>query len=525
MHLRSKHPSSLSSRREVAASGPNPVPVLLRPRRQLPKLAAAAPSSSDSSTRVASASLKSKSNNKSKSPVKEDDYNAQQIQVLEGLEPVRKRPGMYIGSTGTRGLHHLVYEVLDNAIDEVQGGHADRIAVDMDIGSGPISCHSRIPQVQGGHADRIAVDMDIGSGWVTITDNGRGIPTDLHPRTGKSALETVLTVLHAGGKFGGDDSGYKVSGGLHGVGVSVVNALSESLEIKVWRNGRQYAQTYSRGLPLSDLEETELPPNVAHLSSTQVRFNYDRDIFSPTAHFDPDTIRSRLRELAFLNSAATILASKNGQTLHTPLSALNNGNGKAEVAPLASTSSASNGHAVASTRDPSAFSFEAAMTIDRVEVEISLQWCSDAFSDTLIGFANSIRTVDGGTHMEGLRAALTRVVNNLARTQKLTKEGDPALIGDHIREGLGGVISVKVPDPEFEGQTKTRLGNPEVRKIVESAVTQAVGEWLESHPKALSEIVAKATLAAKAADAAKRARELANLQTAQAKTERRQRSS
>jgi len=414
---------------------------------------------------------------------------------------------MYIGSTGQRGLHHLVYEVLDNAIDEVQAGHAAHIEV----------------------------DMDLGSGWVTISDDGRGIPTGLHPRTGKSALETVLTVLHAGGKFGGDSSGYKVSGGLHGVGISVVNALSEQLEVKVWRAGRMYQQRYSRGAPLSPLQESAAEGEEAEKKGTQVRFLYDPTIFSSSATFDPDIIRSRLRELAFLNSGATIRfrAHKGGQDLPGAPSS----SGGSSAAPPVKGRGPKSGAAAAGGLGPGAssgswqvFHYQGGIreyvlwlnegkealcepvfftrSAEGVTVEVALQWCADSFNDTLIGFANSIRTVDGGTHLEGLRAALTRTLNSIVKRQKLMKEGEGSLAGEHIREGLSGIVSVKVPNPEFEGQTKTRLGNPEVRKIVDSAVAEELGVWLETHPQALSAILAKALQAAKAAEAAKKAREL-----------------
>jgi len=636
-----------------------------------------------------------------------DPYDASSIQVLEGLEPVRKRPGMYIGSTGQRGLHHLLYEVLDNAIDEVQGGHASVIDV----------------------------DLDVDEGWVTITDDGRGIPTSVHPRTGKSALETVLTVLHAGGKFGGESSGYSVSGGLHGVGVSVVNALSQYLEVKVWRNGIEYYQCFSQGAPLMAMREAALPEEYVSWRGTQIRFLYDSTIFNSGATFDAEVIRLRLRELAFLNASACILyrprssgksrkASKtppvipappfdattsangkaafngsgsdhragngNGTTLFEGSSSLacmcpwrpgqplpetalehktsrggtlgvgspttlntqrvegataslaDTGNedggleggslkegkgeqggaegaeGKEEKASssssgvsvgdageesgiregetvegsLASTSSrvgqssvgdavgagvnrngstrgakgrrnaASSsssskvrglavadvhGNGVGEGRGGLAGSMESMDGVvvadgwqvyhyrgglqefvawmnqaktalhapiyltkitDGVFVEVVLQWCSDAFSDTLVGFANSIRTIDGGTHMDGLKTALTRTINNLGKRFKVVKENDPPLQGDHIREGLSAIVSVKVPNPEFEGQTKTRLGNPEVRKIVDGAVNQLVAEWLETNPAALNAIVSKALMAARAADAAKKAREL-----------------
>ena len=391
-------------------------------------------------------------------------------QVLEGLDPVRKRPGMYIGSTGPRGLHHLVYEILDNAIDEVQAGEATNVEV----------------------------SVDTGTGWVTISDDGRGIPVDVHPSTGKSSLETVLTVLHAGGKFGGEGSGYSVSGGLHGVGISVVNALSESLRVTVWRDGKAHSQSYERGKPLTELKATPLPPAEASKRGTRVSFRYDPIIFSSGVVFDPDTLRARLREVAFLNSSATIkfrAAPADVETAPWEIFAFSGGL-KEYVTWL--------------NRDKEALHAPIYVnrTISGVVVEVGLQWCADAFSDTLVGFVNSVKTVDGGTHMDGLKAALTRTINGLARKAKALKEGDPSLPGDHVREGLGAVVSVKVRNPEFEGQTKTRLGNPEVRKLVDSVVAEELSAALELDSAAFSAILSKGMQAFRAAEAAKKAREL-----------------
>ncbi|DBA95548.1 TPA: hypothetical protein ACH3X3_013403 [Trebouxia sp. C0006] len=432
------------------------------------------------------------------------DYEAGQIQVLEGLDPVRKRPGMYIGSTGQRGLHHLVTEILDNAIDEVQAGHAKNV--------------------------QVAVDLQ--TGWVSITDDGRGIPAETHPSTGKSCIETVLTVLHAGGKFGGSNSGYSVSGGLHGVGISVVNALSEALEITVWRNKKQYKQSFQRGAATSELKETSLKGADAKKTGTKVRFLYDKTIFTSGVTFDPDTIASRLRELAFLNNAATIRfkANKQSRAAAGALSSGSHTNGASAAARSSDSSDSDNEDVDESDDGWQVFHYSAGLLeyvkwlnsdkqafhepivvsreVDGVKVEVALQWCSDAFSDTLLGFVNSIKTIDGGTHMDGFKAALTRTVNALGRKTKALKEGDPNLSGDHIREGLGAIVSVKVPEPEFEGQTKTRLGNPEVRKIVEGTVSQDVGEVLEMEPAMLNSILGKALAAQRAAEAAKKAREL-----------------
>ncbi|CAN4096936.1 unnamed protein product [Withania somnifera] len=396
-------------------------------------------------------------------------YGSEQIQVLEGLDPVRKRPGMYIGSTGPRGLHHLVYEILDNAVDEAQAGFATKIDVLL-------------------HNDNS----------VSITDNGRGIPTELHPVTKKSSLETVLTVLHAGGKFGGSSSGYSVSGGLHGVGLSVVNALSEVLEVTIWRDGKQFQQKYSRGKPVTTLLCQELPVEMKDRQGTAIRFWPDKEVFTTEIQFDYNTIGGRIRELAFLNPELTIVFKKDDidpeKIQHTEyfyagglveyVTWLN-----ADKKPL---------------HDVLGFRKEA----DGITIDVALQWCLDAYSDTMLGYANSIRTIDGGTHIDGVKAALTRTLNNLGKKSKTIKEKDINLSGEHVREGLTCVISVKVPNPEFEGQTKTRLGNPEVRKLVDQSVQEYLTEYLELHPDVLDSILSKSLNALKAALAAKRAREL-----------------
>ncbi|KAL1548764.1 DNA topoisomerase (ATP-hydrolyzing) [Salvia divinorum] len=397
------------------------------------------------------------------------EYGSDQIQVLEGLDPVRKRPGMYIGSTGSRGLHHLVYEILDNAIDEAQAGFASKIDVIL-----------------------------LADNSVCITDNGRGIPTDMHPATKKSALETVLTVLHAGGKFGGASSGYSVSGGLHGVGLSVVNALSEALEVTVWRNGKEYKQKYCCGKPVAKLISRELPDNMKDHQGTRIHFWPDKEVFTTGIEFDYNTISSRIRELAFLNPEVTISLEKQDvdpeKTLHNVYSYAG---GLIEYVKWLNTDKKSLHEVVGFRKE-----------IEGVSIDIALQWCSDSYSDTLLGYANSIRTVDGGTHIDGVKASLTRTLNNLAKKSKVIKEKDITLSGEHVREGLTCVISVKVPNPEFEGQTKTRLGNPEVRKIVDQSILDYLTEYLELHPDVLDAIISKSLNALKAALAAKRAREL-----------------
>jgi len=397
-------------------------------------------------------------------------YGAEQIQVLEGLEPVRKRPGMYIGTTGPRGLHHLVYEVVDNAVDEALAGHCDAILVVI-------------------HAD----------GSASVTDNGRGIPTDIHPRTGRSALETVLTVLHAGGKFGA--GGYKVSGGLHGVGVSVVNALSEWVEVVVHRQGQEHFQRFERGTPIGTL--TAKPAEDSERTGTMVRFLPDREIFSIGIEFDYQTLSGRLRELAYLNGGVRIVFRDERQ---------------------ASLSSAGEPHEEVYHYQGGIREYVAYMNAEKdplhpeiiyvnsekdgVQVEAALQWCVDAYSDSILGFANNIRTVDGGTHIEGLKTVLTRTLNTFAKKRGKRKDADTNLAGENIREGLTAVLAVKVPEPEFEGQTKTKLGNTEVRGIVDTLVGESLSKYLEFNPGVIDLILEKAIQAFNAAEAARRAREL-----------------
>ncbi|MEB3117961.1 MAG: ATP-binding protein, partial [Limnothrix sp.] len=396
------------------------------------------------------------------------NYGADQIQVLEGLEPVRKRPGMYIGSTGPRGLHHLVYEVVDNSIDEALAGYCTHIEVDLNA-----------------------------NGSVTVTDDGRGIPVDIHPQTGKSALETVMTVLHAGGKFGG--GGYKVSGGLHGVGVSVVNALSEEVIVEVKRLSQRHVQRYSRGIPQGPLTSE---PSDDSQTGTRVTFLPDREIFITGTEFDYATLASRLRELAYLNAGVKITFSDHRlELLRTEQ-------------PKVETYCYEGGireYVAYINRDRLPLHEEILYVQgerDGVHVEVAMQWSIDAYTDNLFGFANNIRTVDGGTHLEGLKAVLTRTMNAIARKRNKLKDGDANLGGEHIREGLTAIISVKVPDPEFEGQTKTKLGNPEVRGIVDSLVGEVFTEYLEFRPGVADSILEKAIQAFNAAEAARRAREL-----------------
>ena len=397
-------------------------------------------------------------------------YGAEQIQVLEGLEPVRKRPGMYIGSTGPRGLHHLVYEVVDNAVDEALAGHCDAIVVVL-------------------HPD----------GSASVSDNGRGIPTDIHPRTGKSALETVLTVLHAGGKFGA--GGYKVSGGLHGVGVSVVNALSAWVEVTVHRQGQEHHQRFERGVPIGTLASK--PAADKDHTGTLVRFLPDLEIFSTGIEFDYHTLSARLRELAYLNGGVRIVFRDERPAA---LSAAGEAHEEVYFYEGGIREYVAYMNAEKEPLHPEIIHVNAEK--DGVQVEAALQWCADAYSDSILGFANNIRTVDGGTHIEGLKTVLTRTLNAFAKKRGKRKDNDANLAGENIREGLTAVLSVKVPEPEFEGQTKTKLGNTEVRGIVDSVVGEALAEYLEFNPSVIDLILEKAIQAFNAAEAARRAREL-----------------
>ncbi|MDE5070404.1 MAG: DNA topoisomerase (ATP-hydrolyzing) subunit B [Trichodesmium sp. St5_bin8] len=390
------------------------------------------------------------------------------MHVLEGLEAVRKRPGMYIGTTGPRGLHHLVYEVVDNSIDEALAGYCTHIEVDLNK-----------------------------DGSVKVTDDGRGIPVDTHSKTGKSALETVMTVLHAGGKFGG--GGYKVSGGLHGVGVSVVNALSEWVEVTVWRDQKTHIQGYERGQPTGDLKSK---PNKEKRTGTSVQFLPDQEIFSTGIQFDYNTIIGRLRELAYLNAGVKITITDNRLELvksdEPKVESYCYEGGIKEYVTYMNREKQSLHEEVIFVRGEK----------NDVQVEVALQWCVDAFSDNVLGFANNIRTIDGGTHLEGLKTVLTRTMNGIARKRNKLKDSDPNLGGENVREGLTAVISVKVPEPEFEGQTKTKLGNTEVRGIVDSLVGEVLSEYLDFNPQVADAVLDKAIQAFKAAEAARRARDL-----------------
>ena len=385
------------------------------------------------------------------------DYGADKIKVLEGLEAVRKRPAMYIGSTGPSGLHHLVYEVVDNSIDEALAGFCTEV--------------------------NVAIHID---GSVTVADNGRGIPVDQHT-SGKSAAEVVMTVLHAGGKF--DNDSYKVSGGLHGVGVSVVNALSETLDLEIWRNGQVYHQAYERGRPTKDLEIT----GTTKRRGTKVTFKPDTQVFE-TVEFSFDTLAQRLRELAFLNGGVTI-------TLDDERDGKNHkfhyeGGIVSFVMHLNKNKTAVNEKPIYMRGEK-----------DGIEAEIALQW-NDGYAEIVYSFANNINTHEGGTHLSGFRSALTRTINHYTTKNALAKDLKESITGDDIREGLTAVISVKIPRPQFEGQTKTKLGNTEVKGIVEAILNDKLGSFLEENPSVARRIVGKAIDAARAREAARKARDL-----------------
>lgn len=386
-----------------------------------------------------------------------DGYSAEQIQVLEGLEPVRKRPGMYIGGTGVEGLHHLVWELVDNGIDEALAGHATEVNV------------------------RIQSD-----GGVTVVDNGRGIPTGKHPKTGKSGVETALTILHAGGKFGG--GGYKVSGGLHGVGVSVVNALSTRLIVKVYQEGKIFEQEYAVGVPTTELKIV----GKTERNGTEITFYPDAGIFEST-EFNYETILDRLRHQAYLTKSVrtSIVDERTGDSyafyfeggIRSYVKHLNHGK---EVI------------------DEDVFYVD--KQVKDVQVELAIQY-ADSYTEAIKAFANNVFNPDGGTHLTGFRSALTRVINDYSRKSGLLKEKEENLSGEDCREGVTAVILVKLPDPQFEGQTKNKLGNPEVRGYVEQVMTEYFAYYLEEHPAIARKIIGKALLAARARKAARAARD------------------
>ncbi|HIF5260996.1 DNA topoisomerase (ATP-hydrolyzing) subunit B [Clostridioides difficile] len=388
------------------------------------------------------------------------EYGASQIQVLEGLEAVRKRPGMYIGSTSPRGLHHLVYEVVDNSIDEALQGYCSDIYV--------------------------SINED---GSVLVKDNGRGIPVEIHPKTGKSTLETVLTNLHAGGKFGG--GGYKVSGGLHGVGVSVVNALSKWMIAEVYLNGKIYKQTYEKGLPTSKLEVV----GESQDKGTMIQFMPDETIFDEI-EFKYETLEYRLRELSFLNKGIKIVFEdkREGQEKRKEFHYTG---GLVEYIKYLNKSRTG-------IHDDIVYIDK---KVDDCFVELAMQY-TDGYTENIYSFANNINTHEGGSHLSGFKAALTKTVNDYAKRNKFLKENDVNLLGEDIREGLTAVVSVKLPEPQFEGQTKTKLGNSFMRGIVDSVTVDELGSFLEENPSTARIIVDKALRAQRAREAAKKAREL-----------------
>ncbi len=403
---------------------------------------------------------------------KPDHYDASDIQVLEGLEAVRKRPGMYIGSTGPRGLHHLVYEVVDNAVDEALAGYCSKIEVWI-------------------HPDNS----------ITVEDNGRGIPVEKHPKEKIPTVEVVLTVLHAGGKFGGE--GYKVSGGLHGVGVSVVNALSSRVEVSVRKNGKEHAIAFSKGKTTEKLHEVG---SCRKGNGTVVTFWPDPEVFKETTVFDFATLANRFREMAFLNKGLKIILHDERSNPNLALS---------DPAPEPRTETF---HYTGGIVDFVKYLNEGKETLNKPiyfeaenadgTVEIAMQWSTSFSTNSVMAFANNINTHEGGTHLDGFKQAVTRTINEYARNKGILKEKDNNLSGDDTREGLAAIVSVKLHDPQFEGQTKTKLGNTEIRPLVQNAASQGLSEYLEENPAPAKRIISKASQALKAREAARKAREM-----------------
>ena len=427
---------------------------------------------------------------------KKKEYGASAITVLEGLEAVRKRPGMYIGSTGERGLHHLVWEVVDNAVDEAMGGYATKVAV------------------------RILED-----GGVEVTDDGRGIPVEMHA-SGAPTVDVVMTQLHAGGKFGGEDAGYTISGGLHGVGVSVVNALSTRLEVDISRDGHEWFQFYDKAQPgtLKQGEKTKK-------TGTTVRFWADPDIFE-TTNYDFETVARRLQEMAFLNKGLTITLADERVAAEAVTEEVVSDTAEAPKSAEEKAAEEAGPHKVKNrtfhypgglvdfvkhinrTKSPIHQSIvDFSGKGEGHEVEIAMQW-NGGYSESVHTFANTINTHEGGTHEEGFRAALTTVVNKYAKDKKLLKDKDPNLTGDDIREGLAAVLSVKVAEPQFEGQTKTKLGNTEVKSFVQKICNEQLGHWFEANPAEAKTVINKAVSSAQARIAARKARELVRRKSA-----------
>lgn len=396
-----------------------------------------------------------------------NSYDENQIQVLEGLEAVRKRPGMYIGSTSAKGLHHLVWEIVDNSIDEALAGYCTDITVQIEKDNS-----------------------------ITVKDNGRGIPVGIHEKMGRPAVEVIMTVLHAGGKF--DGSGYKVSGGLHGVGASVVNALSTTLDVTVYRDGKIHYQQFKRGVPAGDLEiigETDVTGTTTH-------FVPDPEIFTETIEFDYDTLANRVRELAFLTKGVNIIIEDLREGKERRNEYCYEGGIKSYVEHL-------NRSKEVVHEEPVYIEGEK----DGITIEVALQY-NDSYTSNIYSFANNINTYEGGTHEAGFKTGLTRVINDYARKNGVFKDGDSNLSGEDVREGLTAIISIKHPDPQFEGQTKTKLGNSEARTITDSLFSEALEKFLLENPDAAKKIVEKGVMAARARMAAKKARELTRRKSA-----------
>ena len=402
----------------------------------------------------------------------EHAYGANEIQVLEGLEAVRKRPGMYIGSTGPRGLHHLVYEIVDNSIDEALAGFCDEIKVKI------------LPQ-----------------NVICVEDNGRGIPVGEHPKLKIPALTVVFTVLHAGGKFGG--GGYKVSGGLHGVGASVVNALSEWLEVRVFKDGKEYYQRFEGGVPTCEMQTL----GQTQKRGTEIKFKADREVFVETDKYDFSVLETRLREQAFLNAGLKIILTDEREDEETRNETFHYEGG------LASFVEYIHKKRGLDVIHPDVISFSKTMPDNAAQVEVAMQY-NGSYNELILSFANNIHTTDGGTHEEGFKRALTRVMNDYARKYNILKENDKNLSGEDVREGLTAVISVKLKEAQFEGQTKARLGNTKVRGFVDSLVSEKLETYLEENPAVAKAIFEKSLAAARARDAARKARDLVRRKSA-----------
>ncbi|MFB6499289.1 DNA topoisomerase (ATP-hydrolyzing) subunit B [Bacillus haynesii] len=397
----------------------------------------------------------------------QNNYDENQIQVLEGLEAVRKRPGMYIGSTSGKGLHHLVWEIVDNSIDEALAGYCTEINVEIEKDNS-----------------------------ITVKDNGRGIPVGIHEKMGRPAVEVIMTVLHAGGKF--DGSGYKVSGGLHGVGASVVNALSTELDVTVYRDGKVHYQEFERGVPKADLKvigETEVTGTTTH-------FKPDPEIFTETTEYDYDTLATRVRELAFLTKGIKITIEDKRDGKERKNEYCYEGGIKSYVEHLNRSREVVHEEPVYIEGSK-----------DGITVEVALQY-NDSYTSNIYSFANNIHTYEGGTHEAGFKTGLTRVINDYARRNGVFKESDPNLSGEDVREGLTAIISIKHPDPQFEGQTKTKLGNSEARTITDALFSEALEKFLLENPDSAKKIVEKGVMAARARMAAKKARELTRRKSA-----------